>query len=92
MGAATMLAYGLTPGAAPQPATVVNPLGSSEYQQAAAAYNAHEDQRRRMEAVVDLPAPALPSATRSGGGWIVFVLILCAAAAIGGFFLVDALM
>jgi hypothetical protein len=92
MGAATMLAYGLTPGVAPQPATVVNPLGTSEYQQAAAAYNAREDQRRRMEAVVDLPAPALPSASRSGGGWIVFVLILCAAAAIGGFFLVDALM
>jgi serine/threonine protein kinase len=92
MGAATMLAYGLTPGAAALPATVVNPLGSSEYQVAAAAYNAHEDQRRRMEGVVDLPVPALPSAARSGGGWILFVLILCAAAAVGGFFLVDALM
>ena len=50
-----------------------------------------------MEAVVALPSPgeALPPVTpikKSSPLWIVVVLLLCAGAAVGGFFLVDALM
>jgi serine/threonine protein kinase len=73
-----------------------NPLANPEYLAAAAAFNAAEAQRRQMEHVVSLPDPgvAVPGAANpgSGGLWILLVLLLCAGAAVGGFFLVDALM
>jgi serine/threonine protein kinase len=75
--------------------TQENPLANPEYLAAAAAFNAQEERRKRMEAVVGLPEPAVPGIAipkKSSGLWIVVVLLLCAGAAVGGFFLVDALM
>jgi hypothetical protein len=84
------------PGAPHQEKTLENPLANPEYLAAAAAFNASEEKRKRMEQVVGLPAPeAVPGIAvpkQASGLWILVVLLLCAGAAVGGFFLVDALM
>jgi eukaryotic-like serine/threonine-protein kinase len=87
--AATQIVDKPPPAAAP---TADNPLHNPLYQAAAAAYNASEDQRRRLEAVVSLPEPSQPFVrSRTSNLWIFVVAVLCAAAAIGGFYLVSAL-
>jgi serine/threonine protein kinase len=77
------------PMAVPQvlpPTVVANPLANPEYAAAQAMYQ----QREQAQAVVALPGMAAPKA--ASRWWIVIVLLLCTGAAVGGFFLVDALM
>ncbi len=74
--------------------TMANPLASPEYMAAAAAFNASEERRHMMEAVVSLPAAAPVTALprKNSALWFVVVLVLCVGAAVGGFFLVNALI
>ena len=99
---ATLLAWGNPAAQAPtqvldQPppaAPSANPLADPAYLAAAAAFNASEERRKKLEAVVSLPdpAPGFARPQQTSSLWVAIVLVLCAGAAVGGFFLVDALM
>ncbi len=73
-----------------QAETIANPLASPEYLAAAAAFNAAEERREQMQQVVSLPEP--PPVPKASSAWIVIVVLLCVGAAIGGFFVVQAVL
>jgi len=102
-GYATMLVEPMRPvigapvGGAPAPnvanaggRTQENPLANPEYLAAAAAFNASEEQRHLMGTVISLPEP--PPQPKASSAWIVIVLLLCIGAAVGGFFVVQAVL